>query len=156
MNRKLEILLLPGDGIGKEISVEAEKLLEWISLNSKFKFSVTKDFIGGESIDKHGLPLRNETINKAKKSDAILLGAVGGPKWESIPFEIRPERGLLRIRKELDLFANFRPAVVFDSLTNSSSLKPEIIESLDIFKGLLSITISVEQICFSVQRTRAL
>ena len=132
MSQNFEILLLPGDGIGKEISREAEKLLNWINYNTEFKFSIIYDFIGGESIDKFNTPIRDETLNLAKRADAILLGAVGGTKWENIPFEIRPERGLLKIRKELDLFANFRPAVIFDSLIDSSSLKPEIIQSLDI------------------------
>ena len=132
MSQNFEILLLPGDGIGKEISREAEKLLNWINYNTEFKFSIIYDFIGGESIDKFNTPVRDETLNLAKRADAILLGAVGGTKWENIPFEIRPERGLLKIRKELDLFANFRPAVIFDSLIDSSSLKPEIIQSLDI------------------------
>ena len=114
--KNLDILLLPGDGIGKEISLEAKNLLDWISKNYEFEFALTTDEIGGAAVDKYGVPLTDQTVQMAQGSDAILLGAVGGPKWEEIPFEIRPERGLLKIRKELDLFANFRPAVVFNSL----------------------------------------
>ena len=130
--KNLDILLLPGDGIGKEISLEAKNLLDWISKNYEFEFELTTDEIGGAAVDKYGVPLTDHTVQMAQSSDAILLGAVGGPKWEEIPFEIRPERGLLKIRKELDLFANFRPAVVFNSLRDASSLKPEVIDSLDI------------------------
>ncbi len=127
-----KILLLPGDGIGKEISKEAEKILNWIDTYSHFNFEISTELIGGASIDEYGIPITEKTLLIAKNSDAILLGAVGGPKWENLDFKIRPERGLLKIRKELDLFANFRPAIVFDSLIDASSLKPEIIKSLDI------------------------
>ena len=132
MKKEFEILLLPGDGIGKEISEEAKKLIYWLDQNSDLSFSVTEGSIGGSSIDQFGEPITDQTIQKSKKVDAVLLGAVGGKKWEGLDFKLRPERGLLKIRKEMDLFANFRPAIVFNSLKNSSTLKPEIIDSLDL------------------------
>ena len=132
MKKKYIISLLPGDGIGQEISKEALKIINWLSKNTDLKFEINEELVGGSSIDQFGSPLTDKTIQKIKKSDAIILGAVGGPKWEKLSFENRPERGLLKIRKELDLYANFRPALVFDSLINSSSLKPEIIQDLDI------------------------
>ena len=132
MKKKFSISLLPGDGIGQEIIIEAKKILNWVDQNTDLDLDCFEELVGGASIDKHQTPLHDETLEKIKKSDAIILGAVGGPKWEKLPFELRPERGLLKIRKELDLFANFRPAIVFDSLINSSSLKPEIIKNLDI------------------------
>ena len=130
--RELKILLLPGDGIGQEISLEAEKILNWLEFNSPLKFNIKRLDIGGESIDKHGEPITKKVLDEAFNSDAILLGAVGGPKWENLQFDLRPERGLLKIRKELDLFANYRPALVFDALKGSSSLKEEVISGLDI------------------------
>ncbi len=132
MKEKYKLLLLPGDGIGNEILKEAEKILNWLEMNSKLSFEVVKKAIGGKSIDDFGTPITDDVISAAFESDAILLGAVGGPKWEGLPFENRPERGLLKIRKELDLYANFRPAIVFDSLKKASSLKEKIIEGLDL------------------------
>ena len=126
------ISILPGDGIGKEISKEARKLIDWISNNENFNISLVEEYVGGSSIDKYGTPLSDETLIRIRQSDAIILGAVGGPKWEKMEFEKRPERGLLKIRKELDLFANYRPAIVFEPLIDSSSLKPEVIKGLDI------------------------
>ncbi len=126
------ISILPGDGIGKEIAKEARKLIDWISGNATFNINLVEEYVGGASIDKYGTPLSDETLKRIRQSDAILLGAVGGPKWEKMDFEKRPERGLLKIRKELDLFANYRPAIVFDPLIDSSSLKPEVIKDLDI------------------------
>ena len=132
MNKSINIALLPGDGIGKEISVESKKIMNWINNKTDIKVDVIEESVGGESIDKFNTPLTNETLDKISKTDAILLGAVGGPKWESLGFEKRPERGLLKIRKDLDLFANFRPAIVFDPLIDASTLKPEVIKGLDI------------------------
>jgi len=132
MKKLYSISLLPGDGIGHEISLEAKKILNWVDTNTDLNLECVEDLVGGISIDTHGTPLCDKTLERIKKSDAIILGAVGGLKWEKLPFESRPERGLLKIRKELDLFANFRPAIVFDSLISSSSLKPEIIKDLDI------------------------
>ena len=132
MEKKISISLLAGDGIGQEISVEAKKILNWIDSKTHINLSCDEGFVGGVSIDNFGTPLSERTLKKLSDSDAILLGAVGGPKWEKLPFEQRPERGLLKIRKELDLYANFRPALVFDSLIDSSTLKPEVIRGLDI------------------------
>ena len=132
MKKLFSISLLPGDGIGNEISLEAKKILNWVDTNTDLNLECVEDLVGGISIDTYGTPLCDKTLERIKRSDAIILGAVGGLKWEKLPFESRPERGLLKIRKELDLFANFRPAIVFDSLISSSSLKPEIIKDLDI------------------------
>ena len=132
MNNVFNISLLPGDGIGQEISVEALKILDWFSENTDLKINVKEELVGGISVDEYDSPLTNDTLKNISHSDAILLGAVGGPKWESLDFKKRPERGLLKIRKELDLFANFRPAIVFDALAESSTLKTEIIKNLDI------------------------
>ena len=132
MKKSIKISLLPGDGIGTEISKQAVKLIKSISNKNDLDITLNEELVGGASIDKFSTPLTDETLEKIKKSDAIILGAVGGPKWEGLDFEDRPERGLLKIRKELDLFANFRPAIVFDPLINSSSLKPEVIKDLDI------------------------
>jgi 3-isopropylmalate dehydrogenase len=127
-----KLLLLPGDGIGPEVMAEVEKLIEWINANTPHKFETETDFIGGCAFDAYGVPFADETLEKAKKSDAIIMGAVGGPKWDGVDYAKRPEAGLLRLRKELDLFANLRPALVFDALVDASSLKPEIVMGLDI------------------------
>jgi len=129
---KKTILVIPGDGIGVDVIKEAIKVLNTIC--NVFKFDAILDYasLGGEAYDKFGTPFPEDTIKKAKQSDAILLGAVGGPKWESLDYSLRPERGLLGIRKELDLFANLRPAKVFECLKDSSTLKPEIVSNLDI------------------------
>ena len=132
MSKSIKISALPGDGIGIEIYKEAEKILNWFDNVSEYSIDVSEMPVGGASIDKHGSPLTDKTLEKIMDSDAILLGAVGGPRWEKLPFEKRPERGLLKIRKELDLFANFRPAIVFNSLVSASTLKPEVINELDI------------------------
>ena len=126
------ILLLSGDGIGPEVVLEAMKVIHWFSDNGKVKFTTSNAHIGGVAIDATGGPLPKETLEAAKKSDAVLMGAVGGPKWDAMDFAIRPERGLLGIRKEMGLFANLRPAICFDALATASSLKPEIVIGLDI------------------------
>lgn len=126
------ILLIPGDGIGPEVITQAEKVINFFSKNTDKKFSTNKALLGGIAYDKTGTPFPEETLQNAKKSDAILLGAVGGLKWESLEYKHRPERGLLGIRKELGLFANLRPAVVFPALSDSSTLKSEVISGLDI------------------------
>jgi len=126
------ILLLPGDGIGPEVLVETRRVLEWFGRNRNFAFSLEEDLVGGAAYDAHGEPVSDATMVKAHAADAILFGAVGGPKWDSLPFDKKPERGLLRLRKELELFANLRPALCFDALKDSSSLKPEIVSGLDI------------------------
>jgi 3-isopropylmalate dehydrogenase len=131
MNTK-HILLLPGDGIGPEVVGEAKRVLEWAGQAAGVNFTFDEALLGGAAYDAVGTPYPTETLEKAKKADAILLGAVGGPKWESLEYAKRPERGLLGIRKDLDLFANLRPAMCFAALADASSLKPEIISGLDI------------------------
>lgn len=126
------ILILPGDGIGPEVVAEAVKVFEWFNQNSAHRFELIEGFIGGASIDRSGLPLDEETLDMANKTDSILLGAVGGPKWDQIDNQFKPEKGLLKIRKELNLFANLRPASVFQALAESSPLKPEYVDGLDL------------------------
>ncbi len=126
------ILLLPGDGIGPEVVGEAKRVIEWAGSNAGVNFVFDEALIGGSAYEAVGTPYPAETLEKAKKADAILLGAVGGPQWESLEYAKRPERGLLGIRKDLDLFANLRPAMCFAALADASSLKPEIIGGLDI------------------------
>lgn len=130
--KTLKLLLLPGDGIGPEVMAEVEKLINWFNSNGFANFEVEKDHIGGCAYDAYGHPFADETLEKAKNVDAIIMGAVGGPKWDGVEYNLRPEAGLLRLRKELDLFANLRPALVFDALVNASSLKPDIVRGLDI------------------------
>ena len=127
-----QILVLPGDGIGPEIMGEAVKLLRLA--NDKFKLDVELSFdeLGGGAIDKYGVPLADETLERARAADAVLLGAGGGPKWDKIDPTIRPERGLLKIRSQLGLFANLRPAILYPQLADASSLKPEVVAGLDI------------------------
>lgn len=130
--RTYNILLLPGDGIGPEIITEAEKVIGWINDTTDITLNTSRDDIGGTAYDRYDVPLADETLDKARNSDAILMGSVGGDKWANVDYDRRPEAGLLRLRKELDLFANLRPALVFDALVEASSLKPEIVRGLDI------------------------
>ena len=125
------LLILPGDGIGPEVMAEVRKVIEWLGREG-IRFHVEEDLVGGAAYDVHGTPLADETMERARAADAILLGAVGGPKWDDLDFSAKPERGLLRLRKELDLFANLRPAQCFDALADFSSLKREIVAGLDI------------------------
>lgn len=126
------ILILEGDGIGPEIVSQARRVLELV--NDKFSLGITftQGLLGGGAIDATGVPLPEDTLQKAKAADAILLGAVGGPKWESLPMANRPEKGLLGIRSVLNLFANLRPAILYPQLVHASSLKPELVAGLDI------------------------
>ncbi|MBL9095283.1 MAG: 3-isopropylmalate dehydrogenase [Alphaproteobacteria bacterium] len=126
------LLLLPGDGIGPEVMAEVERLIAWFNAKAHTKFETTHDLVGGASYDKHGLPITEAAMKKALEADAVLFGAVGGPKYASVPYDKRPEAGLLRLRKDLGLFANLRPALCFDALKESSTLKPEIVAGLDI------------------------
>jgi 3-isopropylmalate dehydrogenase len=126
------ILLLPGDGIGPEVVAETAKVIDWFSKNGPVAFSTSTALIGGTAYDAVKTPFPAETLAAAKKADAILLGAVGGPKWEGLEYAHRPERGLLGLRKELQLFANLRPAICFDALADASTLKRDIIAGLDI------------------------
>jgi 3-isopropylmalate dehydrogenase len=127
-----KVLMLPGDGIGPEVMGEVRRVMDWMESNRQVSFDTEEDIIGGCCIDAHGVPMKDETVEAAKAADAVLLGAVGGPKWDNVDFDIRPEAGLLRIRKDLGLFANLRPAIVFDALADASSLKREIVAGLDI------------------------
>jgi 3-isopropylmalate dehydrogenase len=126
------ILLLPGDGIGPEVIAETRRVLAWFGQNRAFVFTVEEDLVGGIAYETHGTPATDAMMAKAKAADAILFGAVGGPRWDPLPFENKPERGLLRLRKDLELFANLRPALCFEALKDASSLKPEIVSGLDI------------------------
>ena len=126
------VLILPGDGIGPEIVTEAEKVLNALAENHGLEISTEQGLIGGSAIDETGVPLPDETLALGKQSDAVLLGAVGGPKWDKIERSLRPERGLLAIRAGLDLYANLRPAILYKELAEASSLKPEVIGALDI------------------------
>ena len=127
-----KILCLPGDGIGPEVVAEAVKLINVLKEQHGLSAELQHADIGGVGYDNHGDPLPQTTLDLAKQADAVLLGAVGGPKWEQLPYEHRPERGLLRIRAELDLFANLRPANTFPELAASSSLKADLVAGLDI------------------------
>ena len=127
-----KILLLPVDGIGSEVTNESITILNFLNERENLGLEFEEALFGGACLDANNIPITDETIEIAKGSDAVLMGAVGGPKWDELPHEIRPERGLLRIRKELDAFANLRPAVVFGPLKNASTLKNEVIEGVDI------------------------
>jgi len=127
-----KILLLPGDGIGSEVTNESIRILNFLNERENLGLEFEEALFGGACLDANKIPITDETIEIAKGSDAVLMGAVGGPKWDELPHEIRPERGLLRIRKELDAFANLRPAVVFGPLKNASTLKNEVVEGVDI------------------------
>ena len=126
------LLVLPGDGIGPEAMSEVRRVVDWMDQRRAVTFDVAEDLVGGAAIDAHGVPLADETMEKALNADAVLLGAVGGPKWDNLDFSKKPERGLLRLRKEMDLYANLRPAVCFEALVDASALKPEIVSGLDI------------------------
>ena len=130
MSRK--ILLLPGDGIGPEVVQEVKKILRWFNEKKSLDFSFEEELIGGASIDANKIPITDEVFYKSLQSDAVILGACGGPKWDNLEFSKKPERALLKLRKELKLFANLRPAICFKQLVDSSSLKPEIVSGLDI------------------------
>ena len=129
-NRK--VLVLPGDGIGPEIMREVLRIVHLFDRRHIASLEISEDLVGGAAYDAHGTPLTEATLHKALASDAILFGSVGGPKWEKLPFELWPERGLLRLRKEMDLFANLRPAVVFEALADASSLKRDLVAGLDL------------------------
>jgi 3-isopropylmalate dehydrogenase len=129
-NRKL--LLLPGDGIGPEVMRQVGRVIDWLDRRRIASFAVEEGLVGGCAYDAFGTPLTDDTMRQALAADAVLLGAVGGPKWDALPFAVKPERGLLRLRKDMALFANLRPALVFKPLIGASTLRPEVIEGLDI------------------------
>jgi Isocitrate/isopropylmalate dehydrogenase len=122
-----KILVLPGDGIGPEIIAEAVKVLETAADKFGIELVLEQDDLGGAAYDRYGTPLADETLERARAADAVLLGAVGGPQWDSIDPALRPERGLLKIRSQLGLFANLRPALLYPQLASASSLKPEVV-----------------------------
>jgi 3-isopropylmalate dehydrogenase len=128
-NKKL--LILPGDGIGPEVMREVRRVIDWMDRRRTAAFDLSDDLVGGASIDARGTPITDETMQKAKEADAILFGSVGGPKWDRLGFQLRPELAILRLRKELDLFANLRPATVLDPLVDASTLKPAVVRGLD-------------------------
>jgi 3-isopropylmalate dehydrogenase len=129
-NKKL--LILAGDGIGPEVMREVRRLIDWMDRRRIVTFDLSDDLVGGASIDARGTPIADDTMEKAKDADAILFGSVGGPKWEKLGFQMRPELAILRLRKELDLFANLRPAIVLDPLVDASTLKADVVRGLDI------------------------
>ncbi len=126
------LLILPGDGIGPEVMAEVRKVIAWYGDKRGLAFDVQEDLVGGAAYDAHGTPLTDATMERAQAADAVLLGAVGGPKYDDLDFSVKPERGLLRLRKEMDLYANLRPAQCFDALADFSSLKKEVVAGLDI------------------------
>jgi 3-isopropylmalate dehydrogenase len=126
------LLLLPGDGIGPEVMTEVERIIAFFSKNGRVQFQTETALVGGAAIDKFDAPVEDATVVKAHKADAVIFGSVGGPKWDKVAYEKRPEAGLLRLRKELDLFANLRPAICYPALAEASSLRREHVEGLDI------------------------
>ena len=127
-----KLLLLPGDGIGPEVMAEARKIIMWMNESMNHSFEVEEALVGGAAYDAHGTSLTDNVMASAMDADAILFGAVGGPKWEHVERDQRPEAGLLRLRKEMDLYANLRPAIVFDTLKDASTLKADVVAGLDL------------------------
>jgi len=126
------LLLLPGDGIGPEVMTQVKRVIAFFNEKGPDKFKTEEALVGGCCYDAHGVAITDETMAKAKAADAVIFGAVGGPKWDKVGYDVRPEAGLLRLRKDLDLYANVRPAIVYPALADSSSLKREVVEGLDI------------------------
>src|SRR5437588_7181805 len=126
------LLLLPGDGIGPEVMAEMKKLIGWINARGTARFETEEALVGGCCYDAHGVAITDATMGKAQVADAVVFGAVGGPKWDKVPYDVRPEAGLLRLRKDMALFANIRPAICYPALAESSSLKREVVDGLDI------------------------
>jgi 3-isopropylmalate dehydrogenase len=127
-----KLLLLPGDGIGPEVMAEVKRLLRFYTEKGIASFAIEEGLVGGCCYDAHKVSIAEATMAKAHAADAVIFGACGGPKWDDVPYEVRPEAGLLRLRKDLGLFANIRPAICYPALAESSSLKPEVVEGLDI------------------------
>src|ERR1700728_5439542 len=127
-----KLLLLPGDGIGPEVMAEVKRLLGFYANKGIADFQTEEGLVGGSCYDAHKVAVTDETMAKAHAADAIIFGAVGGPKWDSVPYDVRPEAGLLRLRKDLGLFANIRPAICYPALADASSLKREVVEGLDL------------------------
>ncbi|HEY2131678.1 MAG TPA: 3-isopropylmalate dehydrogenase [Acetobacteraceae bacterium] len=129
-NKKL--LVLPGDGVGPEVMREVVRVIDWMDRKRRASFDLTEDLVGGAAIDARGTPIAPETVARAKEADAVLFGSVGGPQWDKLGFDMRPEISILTLRRELGLFANLRPAIVLDPLVNASTLKAEVVKGLDI------------------------
>src|ERR1700733_674795 len=127
-----KLFLLPGDGIGPEVMAEVEKVTAFFTREGSARFEIEKGLVGGCAYDAHGKAISDDDVSLAERADAVLLAAVGGPKWEGVPYEVRPEAGLLRLRKELALYANLRPAICYPALADSSSLKRDLVDGLDI------------------------
>jgi 3-isopropylmalate dehydrogenase len=125
------LLLLPGDGIGPEVMAEVKKLIAWMNAHGMGSFNFEEGLVGGSCYDAHQVSVTDETVARAKAADAVIFGAVGGPKWDKVPYEVRPEAGLLRLRKDLALFGNLRPAICYPALADSSSLKRDVVDGLD-------------------------
>ena len=132
MTVSANVLLLPGDGIGPEATLEVKKLMTRLAETGLARFEIEEDLVGGSAFDAHGEAVSDQTMGRALAADAVLFGAVGGPKWDNVPYDKRPEAGLLRLRKDLQLFANLRPAICYPALAEASSLKRELVEDLDI------------------------
>jgi 3-isopropylmalate dehydrogenase len=127
-----KLLLLPGDGIGPEVMAEVKRLISWMNQHGLGSFETEEELVGGSSFDAHGVAITDATMEKAHAADAVIFGAVGGPRWDKVAYDVRPEAGLLRLRKELGLFANIRPAICYPALADASSLKREVVDGLDI------------------------
>src|SRR5499426_3823137 len=127
-----KLLLIAGDGIGPEVMAEVKKLIAWMNTNKMGSFETEEALVGGGCYDAHKVSITDETMAKAHAADAVIFGAVGGPKWDKVPYDVRPEAGLLRLRKDLALYANLRPAITYPALADASSLKRELVEGLDI------------------------
>src|ERR1700742_4772588 len=127
-----KLLLLPGDGIGPEVMAEVKRLIDWLNAEGIARFETEQGLVGGAAYDAHKVSISEDDMARAHKADAVIFGAVGGPKWDGVPYAVRPEAGLLRLRKDLGLFANLRPAICYPALADASSLKREVVEGLDI------------------------
>jgi 3-isopropylmalate dehydrogenase len=132
MSATRKLLILPGDGIGPEVMRQVRRVIDWLNRRRGIAFEIKEGLVGGAAIEANGLPLSDATLADAKAVDAVLLGAVGGPKWDKVEFDRRPEAGLLRLRKELELFANLRPVLVLDALVDASPLKADVVRGLDL------------------------
>jgi 3-isopropylmalate dehydrogenase len=132
MKKPIKVLFLPGDGIGQEVLREVRKVAEWFDDMTSLAFNIEEGYIGGTAYDRFGSPYPKETKKQVHSADAVMLGAVGGPQWANVGFECRPEQGLLDLRQDMSVYANFRPVFVFDSMKNVSSLKEEIVDGMDI------------------------
>ena len=132
MSANKKLLILAGDGVGPEVMREVRRMIDWMDKRRRVSFDISEDLVGGASIDARGVPITDQVIEQAKSADAVLFGAVGGPRWDKLGFDMRPEIAILRLRRELGLFANLRPAIVLDPLVDASTLKADVIRGLDL------------------------